>query len=68
MPNQNRLFVKLFQQSFDILLSPGFASTPDTYVGLLALREFSTKLRIPERGTLINLQYSYQQVNLDFIL
>merc|ERR1711936_354219 len=38
----------------------GFASTSDTYVALMALREFSRKLRIPDRGSKINLQYSFE--------
>ena len=36
----------------------GFASTTDTYVAMNALKEFSRKLRIPERGSEINVQYS----------
>lgn len=38
----------------------GFSSTVDTYVGLMALREFSRKLRIVERGSDISLQYSFE--------
>ena len=38
----------------------GFASTSDTFVALTALREFSRKLRIVDRGSKINLQYSFQ--------
>ena len=38
----------------------GFASTTDTYVALMALSEFSRKLRIVERGSDINLQYSFE--------
>jgi CD109 antigen len=39
----------------------GFASTTDTYSAILALKEFSTKARIPERGSDINIQYTYLQ-------
>ena len=37
----------------------GFASTSDTYVAVDALERFSRKLRIPNRGTDISVQYSY---------
>ena len=37
----------------------GFASTSDTYVAVDALEKFSKKLRIPNRGTDISVQYSY---------
>ena len=37
----------------------GFASTSDTYVAVDALERFSKKLRIPNRGTDISVQYSY---------
>ncbi len=37
----------------------GFASTSDTYVAVQALRAFSKKLRIPNRGADIRVQYSY---------
>ena len=37
----------------------GFASTPDTYVALTGLREFSRKLRIAQRGSNINVEYSF---------
>ena len=38
-----------------------FASTTDTYVALVALSEFSRKLRIVDRASAINLQYSFEQ-------
>merc|ERR1712004_891522 len=38
----------------------GFASSSDSYIALMALREFSRKLRISERGSNINLQYSFE--------
>jgi CD109 antigen len=37
----------------------GFASTSDTYVAVQALKAFSKKLRIPNRGADISVQYSY---------
>ena len=37
----------------------GFASTSDTFVAVDALERFSRKLRIPNRGTDISVQYSY---------
>ena len=39
----------------------GFASSPDTFVATHALVEFSSKLNVPNRGTDINVQYSYLQ-------
>ncbi len=38
----------------------GFASTPDSFVATMALAEFSRKLRIVERASAINLQYSFE--------
>lgn len=38
----------------------GFTTTVDTFVALTALAEFSRKLRIVDRGSAINLQYSFE--------